>query len=103
MIRGGDGHRVDVGLIEQVVVIGVGTGDFVAIGGFLEACGVDFGNGYRGGARTMENAVEMSEAETTGSNHRTTKSFVHNCWGTTCRLWLTCREACSRYVWPGQP
>ena len=80
IIGSGDGHGVDIGLIEQVVIIGVGAGNFVTIGGFLEAFRVDFGNGYCGGARAMEDAVEMSEAETTGSNHRTTKSFVHNCW-----------------------
>ena len=81
VVGSGDSDGVDVRLIEQIVIIGVGTRDLVAVSGFLEAVGVDFGYGYSGGAWAMQDAVEMNKSETTGSNHRTTKSFVHNAIG----------------------
>ena len=89
MVRHGDGHRINVRLIQQVVVIGVRAGDFEAVGRLLEAFGVGFGDGHRGGAWTMQEAVKMFDAETACAYYRATKSFGHICWGATCWSWLT--------------
>jgi hypothetical protein len=80
MVRHRDRHRVDVGLIEQIVVVGVSAGDFEPVGGFLEPFGVRFRDCDGGCAGTMQKAVEMIVAETTGSNYRATKSFGHRMW-----------------------
>src|SRR5439155_16724721 len=84
----GNGHRVDVRLVQQIVIIRVSAGDLEAVGGLFEAFGIRLGYGDRCCAGTMQEAVEMIEAERACSNHRTTKSFRHIGWGTTCWLWL---------------
>src|ERR1051325_1472415 len=102
MIGNSDGHSVDVGLIEQVVIVGVGARDLVAVGCVLESFGVDFGNRYCRGARTMEEAIKLSETETAGSNHGTTKSFGHIVGELLVGCGLTCWDACRRFTRPGQ-
>ena len=73
----GDGQCVNVRLVEQVMVIGVGARDFESVGGLLEPFGVCFGDSNRRCAGTVQQAVEVIEAEPACSYHRTTKSFRH--------------------------
>ena len=73
----GDGDRVDVWLFEQLPVIGVAAGNLETIGRFLRAGGTAFGDGRYRGAATMQEAVQVVQADAARADDRAAKCCRH--------------------------
>lgn len=81
MVGQRDGDGVQVGLVEDFVPVGVATRDVVTLGGFAEALRVAFGDGHSGGARAVQQAVEMVQADAPGSDDTAAKFVAHRVFG----------------------
>ena len=77
MVGQGDGDGVNIGLVEEFVVIGVAAGYFEAFGGFLGAAGMDLGDGDGVGAGALGEAGQVVEPNATSSDDGATKSVGH--------------------------
>jgi hypothetical protein len=73
-----DGNGVDVGLFEQLAVIGVAAGDVITSTSFAGTLRIGFAHGHRSGSMAVGQTVKMVEAESSRSDDGTTKLVCHN-------------------------
>ena len=78
MIGQSDGHRIEVGLLQQFVEVSVTARNVVARGSFARTLWIYLRHGDDGRSMTGRKTMEMINSNTPGPDHRTTQLVGHS-------------------------